>query len=177
MSRCFPIFLDISNKKIYIYGAGRIASRRAEALLAFSSSVYVFAPEASEWILQAAEKEQLIYKKQVYEPGGIPEDIWMVLAATDDPAVNVKIAEECREKGILVNVCSDSSLCDFYFPGLAMKEDLVIGINTGGRDHQLAKRWTDRIRKEVDADGYCDQTETPSDNGESSENGKRDKDG
>ena len=167
MGRKFPVFLDISNKKICIYGAGRIASRRAETLLAFAPSLHVFAPEASTWILQAAEKEKLIYKKEAYEPGGIPGDTWMVLAATDDHTVNEQIGKECREKGILVNVSSDRNLCDFDFPGVAVKENLVIGINAGGQNHRLAREWTERIRKEVDTDGYGDQAETSSDDGES----------
>lgn len=72
-----------------------------------------------------------------------------------------------REKGILVNVCSDQTLCDFHFPGIASKGELVIGINAGGKDHHLARKWTEKIRKEVEEDGYDHQAEKASHNGKS----------
>ena len=46
----FPIFLDIKGKKIFVYGAGKIASRRVASLLVFGPSVTVCAPKASEAI-------------------------------------------------------------------------------------------------------------------------------
>lgn len=156
MAKQFPVFLDISNKKINVYGAGRIASRRVRTLLAFEPLLTVFAPEASEMIQKEAEERKLIWNRETYRPGSIPADIWMVLAATDNAAVNEEIYRECRKKGILVNVCSNRAHCDFQFPGIASRGDLVIGINAGGRDHHLAKIWTDRIRKEVEENGYDD---------------------
>lgn len=167
MSRYFPVFLDISNKKINVYGAGRIASRRVETLLAFHPLLTVFAPEADQKVIKAAEEGLLTYINEPYRPGSIPPDAVMVLAATDDPEVNREIYAECREKGISVNVCSDRTLCDFQFPGVAVKDDLVIGVNAGGNDHRLAKTWTERMRREVEEDGYDDQAEKTADNGQS----------
>ena len=163
MARNFPLFLDISDKKILVYGAGRIASRRVGTLLAFASSLTVFAPKASETVLNAWKEGKLSYQQCAYEPGTIPEDAFLVLAATDNADVNEEIWRECRKKKILVNVCSNREHCDFQFPGIAVKDDLVIGINAGGSDHHLAKAWTDKIRKEVFQNGYDDQTEKTSD--------------
>lgn len=168
MARNFPVFLNISNKKIYVYGAGRIASRRVDSLLAFAPFLTVIAPAASDDILQMAETGRLEYQQGYYMPGSIPPEVWMVLAATDQAEVNAQIAGECREKGILVNVCSDRELCDFQFPGIVIKDDLVIGVNAGGQNHRLAKQWTYRIRKEVEAYGDDDQTQKTSHEGESS---------
>lgn len=167
MAKNFPVFLDISKRKINVYGAGRIASRRVETLLAFAPFLTVFALEASEQIRRAAADGRLVFQEKAYEPGSIPLDIWMVLAATDDSSVNEEIYRECREKGILVNVCSNREHCDFQFPGIASRGDLVIGINAGGSAHRLARAWTDRIRKEVEEDGYDNQAEKASHNGES----------
>ncbi len=153
MARKFPVFLDITGKKILVYGAGRIASRRVETLLSFAPSLSVIAPEASEEILKEAQEGRLIYRARSYEEGTVDADAFLVLAATCDRTVNERICRECREKGIPVNVCSDASLCDFQFPGVAQKGDLVIGVNAGGEDHHLARMWTEKIRKEVEKDG------------------------
>lgn len=167
MPRQFPIFLDICNRKIRVYGAGRIASRRVETLLAFFPCLTVVAPEASETVKKAEQERALVWLRERYVPGSIPEDTFLVLAATDDRMVNEAIWQECREKRILVNVCSDRNLCDFQFPGVAVKDELVIGINAGGSDHRLARVWTERIRKEVEEDGYDDQAQKASDHSKS----------
>lgn len=171
MPRQFPLFVDISGRKIYVYGAGRIASRRVETLLFFGPCLTVVAPEASETVLGAAQKGWLAFRRERYLPGSIPDDSFFVLAATDDRAVNEAVYRECKEKGILVNVCSDRDLCDFQFPGIAVKEELVIGVNGGGNAHSLAGAWTKRIRKEVEEDGNDNQAEKASNHGKASEDG------
>lgn len=158
MAKKFPIFLDIEGKSIRVYGAGKIASRRVKTLLDFGPLIEVIAPKALEEIISADREKRLIWKKETYTQGEIPKDTFMVLAATDDPVINEEIYQECKEKGILVNVCSNRHHCMFQFPGIAWKDDLVIGVNGGGNDHHLAKRWTDRIKKEVEEDGYDCET-------------------
>lgn len=167
MAKRFPMFLDLTDREIHVYGAGRIGTRRVKALLPFSPHLTVHAPDISGEIQKAAAEGRLFVRRESYEPGSIRSDTFMVLAATSDCSVNEKICRECREKGILVNVCSDRELCDFHFPGIVSREELVIGINAGGKDHSLAKKWTDRIRREVEEDGYDDQAKKASDDSKS----------
>jgi precorrin-2 dehydrogenase/sirohydrochlorin ferrochelatase len=53
----------------------------------------------------------------------------------------------CRRRGILVNVASDKTLCDFYFPGIARKDPLVVGVTSSGEDHSLAAKASAYFRK------------------------------
>lgn len=159
MGRKFPIFLDIEGKKVRVYGGGRIAARRVETLLLFGPLIEVVAPEVSKEIEEASREGRLLWRRGRYEEGEISKETFMVLAATDDVGVNEGIYGECQEKGILVNVCSNRDHCMFQFPGIAWKGELVIGVNGGGNDHHLAKRWTDRIRREVEEDESRDDRE------------------
>ena len=43
----FPLFVDLSKKKILIVGGGAIASRRVHTLLGFGPRLTVLAPEIS----------------------------------------------------------------------------------------------------------------------------------
>ena len=45
----------------------------------------------------------------------------------------------------MVNVCSDRRKCDFYFPGIVKKEDVVVGITANGKDHKRAKEVREKI--------------------------------
>ena len=156
----FPLFVDLWQKKIVIVGAGTIALRRMRSLLPFAPELWIVAPEITANRPSIPETVHLL--KQKYEPS-VCQGAFLVLAATNDAWVNTQIWEECKEKHILVNVCSDRDLCDFQLPGIASRGDLVIGINAGGQDHRLAKTWTDKIKKEVTEDGFNNQTKTSSD--------------
>ena len=146
MPKKFPLFIDLTEKKVVVYGAGVIASRRVETLLAFTSSLTVFAPEASERVQRAAEEGYLVWKREAYQEGTIPADAFMVLAATNDDELHARICRDGRAAGAFVNNASDHEQCDFYFPSIVRDEQKVIGLNGGGMDH----RGTKELRKKVE---------------------------
>jgi siroheme synthase-like protein len=90
-----------------------------------------------------------------YEKGDIA-GADMVLAATDDRQLNHSIADECRvlerEKGrrILFNTADDKDLCDFYFPSVITRDDIVIGINSGGRSPGKVKQVREKLEEKLD---------------------------
>ena len=144
--RLFPMFVDISEWKILVVGAGKIAQRRIETILQFVSSITVVAPECSETVRQWAQEGRICLKTRAY----VLEDLdgmHMVCAATSQNAVNEEIGQECRKRGIPVNVCSNQMLCDFHFPGVVLREELTIGINASGKNHRKAKEARIAIEK------------------------------
>lgn len=149
MSRYFPLFVSLEGKKIWIYGAGQIATRRISALLDFGCELTVIAPEASEEVKELFRERKLVWRQEKYAPGEISEDVCLVLAATDQKEINARIGTECRSKKIPVNVSSDKSLCDFYFPGLAVSDSLVAGVTAGGEDHKKARAAAEKIRAAI----------------------------
>ena len=71
----------------------------------------------------------------------------LVIAATDDPAVNDHIVQLCHERHIPVNHAGDQTQCDFQFPAIVRKDPVVIGVNANGKDHGLVKRMAVGLRK------------------------------
>ena len=130
----FPMFIDLTDKKILVAGGGTIALRRIRTLLKFRADIRVIAPELCEELAQLEEEGKIAAERREYCTPDI-DGVQIVLAATDDHEVNRRIWEECRAAGVTVNVADDRSLCDFYFPSIVMTEDTVIGINCGGEDH------------------------------------------
>lgn len=139
----FPMFVDLSEKRALIAGGGRIAARRAGTLSMFCGGVTVVAPEIRPEI-EAMEGVTCI--KRPFRAEDL-EGADLAVAATDDPALNAEIGRLCRERGVTVNVASDQTLCDFYFPGVAVRGDVAIGVTASGRDHRLAAEWTRRVRE------------------------------
>lgn len=64
----------------------------------------------------------------------------IVIAATDDKAVNRQIRDESKDRFLLVNVADTPDLCDFYLGGIVTKGNLKIAISTNGKSPTAAKR-------------------------------------
>lgn len=146
---CFPLFVRMENRKVLLVGAGSVALRRAQGLLNSGAVLTVTAPEIAPgfWELRGTYgRERLEIRERAFTPGSI-QGFDLALAATDDAEADLAVWRECREKKIPVNVASDRSLCDFYFPALVCAEDLVIGISSGGTDHGKVRRVSAKLRE------------------------------
>ena len=131
----FPFFIDIENKKILIVGGGNVALRKAEKLVQFGADIVIVAPEI------CAELEQLDGVKLMrrrFEDNDICT-AFAVIAATDDRQLNARIYALCNDLGILVNTVDDPENCGFYFPALVRRNNVTVGISTGGTSPIFAR--------------------------------------
>ena len=142
----FPLFVDLSGKKLVVVGAGRIAKRRIETLVQFSGNVTAVAPEVHPELAELEAAGVLRVCRKCYERADLAGAA-LVFAATNDRAVNETVWRDCKRLGIPVNVGSDRTKSDFYFPGIARRDNLVIGVTASGRDHAEAKRVTGLVRE------------------------------
>jgi len=62
----FPMFVDLSEKRIVIVGGGKVAARRACTLAAFASNILVAAPEAEQEIHQLEQDKVLQWYRGTY---------------------------------------------------------------------------------------------------------------
>ena len=141
----FPMFVDLSAKHVVVVGAGKIAARRVAVLAQFTPRITVIAPKVHADIEALAAEGRVCLVRRAYDMTDISgADI--VLAATDDAELNATICDDCRLRDIPVNVSSDRTLCDFYFPGIVREGNLVVGVTAGGEDHTRARHVTGQIR-------------------------------
>lgn len=149
----FPLFVDLTKKSIIVIGAGKIAARRVKSLLPFVGDMKVIAPEVSSEITEmaAASEGALVIEQRPFESSDL-DGADMVLAVTNDKELNTRIGTLCNEKKILVNVSHEKELCDFYFPGVVQKDNVVIGITASGKDHSEARKVTEQIRAMMEDD-------------------------
>ena len=142
----FPLFVDVSEKKIIVAGGGRIAERRVRALLSFAGHITVIAPEISSGLLELCQNGSVRCLKREFHLSDTKEAD-LVLAVTNDTQLNHEIGIQCRKEQILVNVADCMELCDFYFPGIISDEEITIGITANGKDHRKVKEVRRKIEK------------------------------
>lgn len=148
----FPVFIRLNGKRVLIAGAGKIAQRRVCALLPFGAHIIVIAPEISEMLRQYEKEGKIEIKRKPFTEEELEGRPFAVLAATDQKDLNQKIVFWCRKRGIFVNNASDASMCDFYFPALAEKEDIVVGVCGNGKDHRKVAETAEKIRRCMERD-------------------------
>ncbi len=144
----FPLFVNLEDKEVYVIGAGKIATRRVNALIPFDVKINIVAPEATELIAEWHQSGKVAWEKRSYRQGELNHP-YMVIVATDDIHLNNTIYEECKSKGIMVNVASDKDKSDFYFPGIVIEAPVVVGVCASGTDHKKAKEVTTAIRQTI----------------------------
>lgn len=147
----FPMFVDLSDRHVLVVGAGSVAARRIAALTQFCAHVDVVAPRVDPAVEIEIRAGRVTMFRRIYEPSDL-EGRDMVLAATDDEALNAAIAAECHARGIPVNVSSDRTLCDFYFPGVAVEGDVAVGVTASGKSHKRARDITRRVKMVLSRD-------------------------
>ena len=142
----YPINLDLRNRKCVVVGGGVVAERKVETLLEFGAAVVVIAPELTPRLSNLATGERIEHLIAPYDPESL-EGASLVIAATDDPAVNKTVSSEAQRRGIPVNVVDDPELCTFLVPAIVRRGDLVISISTSGKSPAMARR----LREELES--------------------------
>jgi precorrin-2 dehydrogenase/sirohydrochlorin ferrochelatase len=138
----YSISLDLEDVPCLVVGGGAIALRKVEALLLAGARITVVSPQVLPEI-EALEEVELV-RREFH-----PDDLhgkFLVISATDDRAVNEKVARAAKRRSMLVNVVDDPEFCNFYVNSQVRRGDLTIGVSTGGASPALSKR----IRKELE---------------------------
>ncbi|MCI8371432.1 MAG: bifunctional precorrin-2 dehydrogenase/sirohydrochlorin ferrochelatase [Lachnospiraceae bacterium] len=138
----FPFFIDLQGQQGLIVGGGTVAFRKVQALLEFGVQLTVVSLEFSKALQELADEQgqaEITLQKRTFQESDLDGQLF-VIAATSDEELNHRIAQLCRERQILVNVVDQKKDCSFYFPALVKREEIVIGISSGGRSPALSRR-------------------------------------
>ncbi|MFC2130442.1 bifunctional precorrin-2 dehydrogenase/sirohydrochlorin ferrochelatase [Bacteroidota bacterium] len=142
----FPVLIDLNSFKALVIGGGKIATRKVNNLLEFKGLITVLAPNFSEGIKSLADNQRITLIQKKYEQGDI-DNYKIVFCATGDPIADEEIYEECRQKGILLNVADVPELCNFIMPATIKRGALTVSIGSQGKAPFLVRE----TRKKLDA--------------------------
>ena len=144
----YPIFLDIEDRAVLIIGGGNVCARKAETMMKYGARVTVVSPEFTDEIEGWASEGRLAVKRKRYDESDL-DGANIVIASTDDQAVNERIAADCRARRIPVNVVDVTPLCEFIVPAIIEKGSVQIAISTGGKSPALARTLKEDLQRLV----------------------------
>lgn len=144
----YPVNLVLPGRPVVVVGAGRIAARKIEALLAAGASVHVVAPEAGDEVRAWRDEARLTLDERGFTPSDL-DGVWLAFTATGDPAVNRAVHEEGERRRVFVNSADDPANCSFTLMSVVRRGGLQIAVGTGGRSPALATHLKERLAGEI----------------------------
>ncbi len=127
-----PIFLKLSGQPCAVIGGGEIAARKVGLLLDAGARVTVTAPELAEPLVEMLRQGKIVHRAETFTPAAL-QDVVLVIAATDDRAVNAEVSRLAQSQRLPVNVVDDPELCSFILPAIVDRSPVVVAVSTRRR--------------------------------------------
>lgn len=151
MPKYYPIFLDIQGRRCLVVGGGEVAARKVESLLQCDAKVTVVSPRLTRALAALNESGEIEAQLRNYREGDT-DGAALVIAATDDNAVNLRVSSEAAAAGIPVNVVDDPDKSTFIVPSLFRRGSVSVAVSTGGKSPALARRMRVELEKTFPAE-------------------------
>ncbi|MEA5155485.1 CbiX/SirB N-terminal domain-containing protein [Raineyella sp.] len=125
-----PVYLSglvLRGRDVLVVGGGRVAERRILALLDAGARVRVVSPILTP-VLSALELAgRFSWSARAYADGDVA-DAWYVLAVTDDPAVNTRVAAEAETRHTFCVRSDHAAGGSAWTPATGRSAGMLIGV-------------------------------------------------
>lgn len=146
-----PLFHDFTGQTVLVFGGGRVGARKARRFSA-EAEVVVVSPAFADADFGDAERV-----RDEPDAEGVADwvdrtDPALVVAATDDSALNETIAATSRDRGVLVNRADESGGREWgsvVVPATVRDGSVTVAISTDGKSPALSRYLRQRVESVV----------------------------
>jgi precorrin-2 dehydrogenase/sirohydrochlorin ferrochelatase len=144
------IDLNLKGRLVVIAGGGREATKKAEAILSQDCEIFVHAESFSSDIALWGKSGKVQLKPGLLSGGEFLKNydrLILVMAATDDKALNRKIVDSAKQLRCYAYAVDDPEVSDFNHPSVMNFYNTVqVAISTGGKSPLMAKTLKQKIK-------------------------------
>ncbi|HSH87849.1 MAG TPA: siroheme synthase CysG [Methylophilus sp.] len=142
--QALPIFFNIAQRRCLVIGGGDVATRKVIMLLKAQGNVVVISPELTAELQQMLAKNEIEYVRDSFSAEQLTSAC-LVIAATNDEAVNEAVSVAAKRLNIPVNVVDAPALCTFTMGSIIDRSPVVIAISSEGNAPVLARHIRSKI--------------------------------
>ncbi len=124
----FPLYVDLKDNNCTIFGGNEDAYEAACTLRLFGAKITVVSPTICEALQEMDEKGEIRYLRRKYFRGDC-SSARLCIALTDDPALNIAISDECKNKNIPVAVNKPEGFGTFSLPHAVINKNTVVSVS------------------------------------------------
>ena len=143
----YPVNLVLAGRRCLVVGGGSVAARKVAGLVACGALVHVVAREVGAEI-RALEGEGVTVDQRPYRRGEVV-GYRLVVAATNDGAINRTIYDDGEAAGVWVNSADDPASCSFTLPAVVRRGPVMVALSTGGKSPALAAWLKARVEADI----------------------------
>ena len=136
--QALPIFFNIKNRHCVVIGGGDVAMRKVSMLLKASAAVTIYSPKICHELQDLVDAQKIKFVQTNFEENQLV-GACMVIAATNDEAVNMAVSVAAKAQNIPVNVVDAPDLCTFTMGSIIDRSPVVIAISSEGNAPVLAR--------------------------------------
>ncbi|WP_167518590.1 siroheme synthase CysG [Kosakonia arachidis] len=139
-----PLFAEVKDRPVLVIGGGEIAARKITFLRRAGARVQVVAQRLEPQLQQLADSQAIHWLATEFDEVQL-DAVFLVIAATDDTALNERVFAAANARHKLVNVVDNQPLCSFIFPSIVDRSPLLVAISSGGTAPVLARLLREKI--------------------------------
>ncbi|WP_084307399.1 siroheme synthase CysG [Phytopseudomonas flavescens] len=133
-----PLFHKLQDRRVLVIGGGEIALRKARLLADAGACLRVVSPEVGSELRDLVEQGTGELRLRNYQPDDLT-GVSLVIAATDDEALNAQVSQQAQAIGLPVNVVDAPAQCSVIFPAIVDRSPLIVAVSSGGDAPVLAR--------------------------------------
>lgn len=139
-----PIFAEVKDRPVLVIGGGEIAARKITFLLRAEAKVHIVAETLMPELAEKVEREEIQWRATIFEEQQL-DDVFLVIAATEDDELNQRVYVAANARYRLVNVVDNQALCSFVFPSIVDRSPLLVAISSSGKAPVLSRILREKI--------------------------------
>jgi len=143
--RYLPLGIDVTGMPCLVIGGGEVGTRKVLSLHEAGAAVTVLAPEITARLRILAESGSIRWIRDHYSTDRL-QGFQIVVAATSDADLNIRIGREARDRNILHCITSPGRVSQIIFPATWTQNDITVAIHSDGRDCLLARDIRNALR-------------------------------
>lgn len=133
----YPLILDLAGRDVLLVGGGRVAARKAVALLEAGASLRVVSPSLGEDLRARHEAGEITWLARTASPDDVAGAALVVCAASDRDA-NAAVAARARSSCVPAVVADDPGAGSASIPASIRRGPLLVTVSSGRTSPSLA---------------------------------------
>lgn len=146
----FPIFQDSQSIRCLLIGGGDVAHRKLKVLLSRGVKPTIVASDVNSHIENLSQSANLPLRIKPFDASDI-DDHNLVVAATDESAINEQVSQICRSRDIPINVVDNVELSTFIFPSIVDRDPVIVAASTSAACPSIAVHLRNQLEEVLPA--------------------------
>jgi len=138
MPPLFPLFLKLDGRDVLVIGAGAVAERKIEDLVAAGAAVRVVAPEATDAVKALAERGEVAWSARAFDEADM-DGAWLVVAATTDEDAQRRAAAAAEARRVFIIAVDDLANATAYSGSVIRRDPFLVAISSSAAAPALTR--------------------------------------